>query len=236
MVLTGELRSAYAYNVRFNQAALANATVSPGTARESQTLQVAVGDLLKGTTNRLTVSRGEGDGALYYTARFDLQIPAGEAKAVSHGVSVKREYFLVSEAAEPTTSARVGDLVTVRLTISTAQDLRYFVLEDKLAAGFESVDPNLLTSSRTAGAPNLHLALKNDPFWYWGAAYFSHTELRDQETDLYADYLPRGTYVYTYTVRASLPGEFQVIPTNAYTFYFPEIFGRSDGAVFTITQ
>jgi uncharacterized protein YfaS (alpha-2-macroglobulin family) len=236
MVLTGELRSAYTYNVRFNQTALANATVSPDTARESQTLQVAVSDLLTGTPNRLTILRGEGDGALYYTARFDLQIPAGEAKAVSRGLEVKREYFLVNEAAAPTTSARVGDLVTVRLTISTSQDLRYFVLEDKLAAGFEAVDPNLLTSSRAAGTPKLRPVSKDDPFWYWGAAYFSHTELRDQETDLYADYLPRGTYVYTYTVRASLPGAFQVVPANAYTFYFPDIFGRSDGMVFTITQ
>ena len=33
--------------------------------------------------------------------------------------------------------------------------------------------------------------------------YFTHTELRDEKIVLSADYLPAGTYVYTYTARAS---------------------------------
>ena len=68
--------------------------------------------------------------------------------------------------------------------------------------------------------------------WWW----FSHTELRDEKAVLFATYLPRGTYEYTYLIRASMPGEFRVIPTNAYEMYFPEVFGRSDGGVFNITQ
>jgi uncharacterized protein YfaS (alpha-2-macroglobulin family) len=51
---------------------------------------------------------------------------------------------------------------------------------------------------------------------------------------LFATYLPRGTYEYTYLIRASLAGEYRVIPTHAYEMYFPEVFGRSDGGVFTI--
>jgi hypothetical protein len=46
--------------------------------------------------------------------------------------------------------------------------------------------------------------------------------------------LPRGTYEYTYLMRAGVPGEFLVTPTTAYEMYFPEVFGRSDGGKFSI--
>ena len=59
--------------------------------------------------------------------------------------------------------------------------------------------------------------------------------MRDEQVNLYADFLPRGTYVYTYQVRASFPGEFQTMPSHAYAFYFPEVFGRGAGTLFTVT-
>ena len=49
-----------------------------------------------------------------------------------------------------------------------------------------------------------------------------------------ADVLYPGTYVYSYDIRASVAGSFQTMPSNAYAFYFPEVFGRSDGELFTI--
>ena len=51
---------------------------------------------------------------------------------------------------------------------------------------------------------------------------------------LFADRLPKGTYEYSYTMRATLPGDFHVIPTVASEFYFPEVFGRSDGRLLSI--
>jgi uncharacterized protein YfaS (alpha-2-macroglobulin family) len=51
---------------------------------------------------------------------------------------------------------------------------------------------------------------------------------------LFADYLNRGTYEYSYTMRATLPGDYKVIPTVASEFYFPEVFGRSDGRLLSI--
>jgi len=37
-------------------------------------------------------------------------------------------------------------------------------------------------------------------------------------------------------LRASVPGEFLVLPANAYEMYFPEVFGRSDGGKFVVTS
>ena len=49
-----------------------------------------------------------------------------------------------------------------------------------------------------------------------------------------ADYLPAGTYVYTYIVRAGTPGRFNIIPPTAQEFYFPEVYGRGAGGQFEV--
>lgn len=238
MVLTGELRGDYEYSLAVNRDMLARTTVTPETVRDGQVIRVAVRDLLRGELNRVTVARGEGEGALYYTAHLNLRLPAAEAEAISRGITVSREYFLAGAPNEPVTAAKVGDVITVRLTITLPEDIYYFVLEDPIPAGTEGVDTSLLTTSRLVEGPQLERQRQNnyDPYWYWGWWWFDHTEMRDEQVNLYADFLPRGTYVYTYQIRASLVGEFQTMPAHAYAFYFPEVFGRTAGMLFTVQE
>jgi hypothetical protein len=68
----------------------------------------------------------------------------------------------------------------------------------------------------------------------WGWWFFSHIELRDEKVVLSTDVLPAGTYVYTYLVRASTPGTFNVMPPTAQEFYFPDVYGRGNGSQFVI--
>ena len=49
-----------------------------------------------------------------------------------------------------------------------------------------------------------------------------------------SDFLPAGTYQYSYTLQTTIPGRYQVIPATAREAFFPEVFGRSDGFVFEI--
>jgi uncharacterized protein YfaS (alpha-2-macroglobulin family) len=58
--------------------------------------------------------------------------------------------------------------------------------------------------------------------------------MRDEKVVLFAEYLPRGTYEYTYLMRAGVAGDYYTMPTTAYEMYFPEVFGRSDGGKFTV--
>jgi uncharacterized protein YfaS (alpha-2-macroglobulin family) len=235
MTLTGELQGNYEYALTVNGDALARTIVTPETVRDGQVVQVAVRDLLLDELNRVVVARGEGDGALYYTAHLNVRLPAAEAEAISRGVTVSREYFLADDPdKKPVMSARIGDVLTVRLTITLPQDIYYFVLEDPIPAGTEGVDTSLLTTSRQVEGPQLAREWERDPFWYWGWWWFDHTEMRDEQVNLYADFLSAGTYVYTYQVRASIAGEFQTMPSYAYAFYFPEVFGRSAGMLFEI--
>jgi uncharacterized protein YfaS (alpha-2-macroglobulin family) len=225
MVLTGELKGQYTYNLSLNRQALGKGVVTPETIRESTTVRVAVRDLL--VANRLIVARGEGTGALYYTAQLQLYTPADQAKALNRGIGLRREYFL-KDADAPVTAAHIGDAITVRLTITLSQDVYYFALEDHIPAGTEPIDTSLLAA--TLGEQNEARYER----WYWGWWYFRQQELRDTGMHLYADYLPAGTYVFTYQVRAAVAGEFQVIPTQAYTFYASDIFGRTGGLLFKI--
>jgi hypothetical protein len=96
------------------------------------------------------------------------------------------------------------------------------------------VDTSLLTTSVVGEPP---LLSPSDPLYYgWGWWWFSNTDLRDEKVVLFATYLPKGTYEYTYSIRASIPGEFRVIPTHAEQMYFPEVFGRGDGGLFRVTE
>lgn len=58
---------------------------------------------------------------------------------------------------------------------------------------------------------------------------YSHFESQDEKVILFADYLPAGVYTFRYSLRAMMPGKYDVLPTLAQEFYFPEVFGRSDG-------
>ncbi|MBZ0308349.1 MAG: hypothetical protein K8I82_19950, partial [Anaerolineae bacterium] len=231
MVATNELKGNYDYALILNSESQTSGTVTPETVRDGQELVIAVGDLLLDEINRVTVTRGGGEGALYYTAHLQLRLDASEVDAVDRGVSITREYFMEGET-NPVTEAAVGDVLTVRLTITIPETIYYFVLEDPLPAGVEAMDTSLLTTTRLIEGPQIRP--QHDPYYYWWWWYWDHTEIRDESVNLYADVLPPGTYVYSYQIRASVPGKFQTMPSHGYAFYFPEVFGRSDGELFIV--
>jgi hypothetical protein len=243
MVVTGELEGDYVYGVWLNGDALADGEVTPSTIDESVHLRVGVAELLADEGNRLTIGRGPGEGRLYYTAHLKVYLPVEEIEPLNRGVIVQRRYVdpdcTLGAKCPEVNEVAVGDVAEVRLTIIAPHDLYYVVVEDPLPAGAEAIDPSLATTSLTAEGPGLYRGREGDEgydFYYWWWRWYSHSELRDEKVVLFADYLPAGTYEFVYTFRATLPGEYHVIPTVAYEFYFPEVFGRADGRLFVIEE
>ncbi|HSR35146.1 MAG TPA: alpha-2-macroglobulin, partial [Anaerolineae bacterium] len=245
MRASGELAGDYNYTVYLNGEELATGGVSKETIDESHKLQVEIAGLLGEEGNRLVVERHSaqadqtGEGRLYYSANLRYYLPADHVQALDRGIIVARQYSPVDVAHEYVDTARVGDVIQVKLTLIAPTDLYYVVVEDPLPAGFEGVDLSLKTTSVVGEQPELrNLTAEEEDLWYrrygWGWWWFSHTEMRDEKVALFAQYLPRGTYEYTYLMRASVPGEFLVMPTTAFEMYFPEVFGRSDGGKFTV--
>jgi uncharacterized protein YfaS (alpha-2-macroglobulin family) len=51
-----------------------------------------------------------------------------------------------------------------------------------------------------------------------------------------SEYLPAGTYEYVYHARATVPGVYRVMPPTAQEQYFPEVYGRGAGSLFTVNE
>ena len=236
MTLTGELYPDYTFGVTLNgeRLALDDNTATPDNVRETEKLVVDVADLLAEEANRLTISRSEGEGNLYYTAHLTAWLPVPEIEPLNRGLIVSRKYSLLSDPdAAPITSAEVGQPVQVTLTIIAPNNLHYVVVEDPIPAGSDAVNPNLETSSIIGTQPALSRERPLSQGWGWW--WFSNVEMRDEKVVLYATYLPRGTYQFNYVIYPSLAGEYNVIPPTGYEFYFPEVYGRGAGSLFTIT-
>ena len=243
MVVTGELKGEYEYGVWLNEGSLTEGDVTPDTVGEPIQLQVDVADLLADAGNRLTIGRGPGEGRLYYTAHLKVYLPVEEIEPLNRGIIVSRRYTdpgcADGSKCPEVDEVAVGDVVQVKLTIIAPHDLYYIVVEDPLPAGAEAIDTSLDTTSELAQDPGLYRDAEGEgwyDFYYWWWRWYSRSEMRDDRVVLFADYLPAGTYEYTYTFRATLPGEYQVIPTTASEFYFPEVFGRGDGRLFVIGE
>ncbi len=241
MTATGELEGEYNWRVSLNGTALDSGAVSSANIDETTQLQADIAQLLADAANRLAIERDPADssvsgspGRLYYAAYLETYKPANEVKALDRGIIISRKYSLADDpGGEAITGASVGDVITVELTLVAPNDLHYVLVEDPFPAGAEGIDTSLATTSIVGEAPSIERTDRRDP-WGYGWWWFSHAELRDEKALLFASYLPKGTYVYRYQIRASLPGEFNVIPTHAEEMYFPEVFGRSDGGLFRI--
>ena len=53
-------------------------------------------------------------------------------------------------------------------------------------------------------------------------------ELRDQKVAFFLSSLPQGHRTLTYRLRAEIPGQFHVLPTNGYAMYAPDLRCLSD--------
>jgi hypothetical protein len=233
MVSTGELKPAYDFSASLNGKALTEGKATSDNVRDSIKLKVAVQDLLAQQANSLVFGRGEGNGVLYYTAHLRAFLPVPEIKPLNRGIIIERRYTLLGDKSKkPITEARVGDVIEVRLTVIAPAALHYTVIEDPIPAGSEAINPNLKTEQQIGTQPELN---NEDPLSYgWGWWWFSNIEFRDQKVVLYSSYLPAGTYEYVYSIRAGLPGTYNVIPPTGQEFYLPEVYGRGAGTSFTI--
>jgi len=234
MMISGELQPSYEYSVAVQDDSLITGTASSATVRDTNSQQIPITDLAIDAPNDIVFNRGEGDGALYYTAHLRAFLPVPQVDSLDRGIILQRQYEIQDAEGDfmPVTEARIGDVVQVRLTIIAPNDLHFVMIEDPLPAGGEGIDPNLETSQQVGTRPGLDNANPLSRGWGWW--WFSNIEFRDEKVVLNSTYLPAGTYEYVYSFRAGLAGEYNVIPVTGQEVYFPEVYGRSAGTTFTV--
>ncbi|MCA9977419.1 MAG: hypothetical protein KC413_16785, partial [Anaerolineales bacterium] len=238
MRVTGELEANYDYSLAVNLEMEVQGEFTPANVTNSELTSIPVSDLAANEVNFFDFRRSEGNGRLYYTLHLDSFQLAQDVAPVSRGLTVERVYYdadcdPAAETCEPLTSIAAGQQVRVQLTLVAPDSQLYLVLRDPLPAGTEAIDPGLNTS---ASGTNVTFQNTDQPYryGYWGWWYFNRVEFRDEQVVFFADYLPAGTYQYTYYLQATIPGDYQVMPATARQEFFPEVFGRSDGFLFTI--
>lgn len=235
MLFSGELKPDYVYSVAVNDAELLRDLAMPENALVADAISIDLADLKERESNIVEFQRDEGAGVLYYTAHLNLDVPVDRVEAYSQGIEVSRTYSLPEdESGSPVTGASIGGTVQGHLRITVPNTLRYVVIEDFFPAGAEAVNPDLAISPQLGAMPRSQRLDPREQGWGWW--HFDHIEFHDERAVIYASALPPGVYEFIYTIRPTVVGEFNVIPPVAQALYFPEVYGRGDGARFTVAK
>ena len=250
---TGEMGGNFAFNAALNGVPLASGQAGGAEQLNPVTASAALTNLYPDLPNALNIQREAGPGRLYYTAALHVSQPVESVAPLARGLSITRLYYPAGSASQlstgstgcpleeecqPVQSARAGELVTARLTLTVPNDVYYLLVEDFIPAGAEILDASLKTSQQGAGgAPATEQASYDPRNPYsdgWGWWYFHNAQVYADHIAWAADYLPAGTYELTYTLVITQPGEYRVLPARAWQFYFPEVQANSAGTVFEI--
>lgn len=112
------------------------------------------------------------------------------------------------------TIIKLGDKVKVRIELRVDRDMEYVHLKDMRATAFEPV--NVLSSFK----------------WQGGLGYYETT--KDASTNFFFGYLGKGTYIFEYSVFATVAGNFSNGITSIQCMYAPEFSAHSEGVRVTV--
>lgn len=167
-----------------------------------------------GTVSIEKNSAGPAWGGLYwqYLENMDKVSSSDDKNLVISKKLYKVEYNERGEVLLPITEEsplKVGDKVRVRTEIRSDRDMEYVHLKDMRAAAFEP--ENVLSQYKY-----------QDGLWYYEAT-------GDAATNFFIDYLPKGTYVFEYTLIATMAGTYSNGITSIQCMYAPEFTSHSAG-------
>ena len=243
--LTGETRGAYDYSVLVNTDRVLAGHFDVPARDYLDATSVALADLPLGEVSRVQFEReADTPGRMYYGLNLRYVTPAAGIEALNRGFAVSHRYSLLDDPDTAVTSAAVGDVVRVTVSVVAPADRLFVRVEDFLPAGLEPIDPQLnivapwvrqqLWEEQAAalrGSSGGYCA----PWYGWCFSPWDQVDLRDDRLVLQASRLPQGVHEYVYYARATAPGDFFVAPVHAEETYLPEVFGRSDSSRFTVT-
>ncbi|WP_324016475.1 alpha-2-macroglobulin family protein [Aeromonas hydrophila] len=160
----------------------------------------------------------EGKGSLY-VQRTLIGYPEQAPTRLSQGISVTRSWFNSDGQPFAPAKVKVGDLVVVRLNVSSESAVPDALLVEMVPAGFELENPALGNSIKLE-----ELSIEGKPAWQseWND-YLKHQEFRDDRYTAALDLSEGSNQQLVYLMRAVTPGRYQVPPTQVEDMYRPEL-------------
>ncbi len=173
-----------------------------------------------------------GQAALYWSAAANYyDTAAAGARNGTRQLALTRKYALLTPVTvkgrivyreQPFTgTAKPGDVLTVRLTVSGSPEWRYLAIEDPLPAGVEAIHD-------TTAYP---LERETANAWWYG----SRVEYRDSRTVFFQETFDLGRYEYSYLVKVIAPGQFRAIPAQVSPMYVSGVHASSEPQTFVVT-
>jgi alpha-2-macroglobulin len=167
----------------------------------------------------------QGTGTLFYALRLRYALPHPEAS--DKGFTVERHYRLQGSKTDATTF-KAGDLISVTLRIRNTKERRFVAIVDPIPAGTEPVESWFATTASDLAEQQAKAdAGGYDWTSWWRGGGFDHVERHDDRVNLFATRLGEGPHEFTYLLRATTAGTFNVSPMHAEEMYEPEVFGRT---------
>ncbi|MGN5221973.1 alpha-2-macroglobulin family protein [Aeromonas veronii] len=160
----------------------------------------------------------EGKGSLY-VQRTLVGYPEQAPARISKGMSVTRSWFNSDGQPFEPAKVKVGDLVVVRLNVSSESAVPDALLVEMVPAGFELENPALGNSIKLE-----ELSIEGKPAWQseWND-YLKHQEFRDDRYTAALDLSEGSNQQLVYLMRAVTLGRYQVPPTQVEDMYRPEL-------------
>lgn len=160
----------------------------------------------------------ESKGSLY-VQRTLIGYPEQAPTRLSQGISVTRSWFNSDGQRFDPAKVKVGDLVVVRLNVSSESAVPDALLVEMVPAGFELENPALGNSIKLE-----ELSIEGKPAWQseWND-YLKHQEFRDDRYTAALDLSEGSNQQLVYLMRAVTPGRYQVPPTQVEDMYRPEL-------------
>ncbi len=155
----------------------------------------------------------------YYSAYLEYAIPVEHHETINQGIQISRRYENAMTG-QPIQQFRVGQIVRVRVRVTTTEEHDQVAINDWLPAGFEPVDTSLETER-----------LNVDSTWQWS---WRHREQHDDRVTHYSYELPAGRHEASYIARVARAGRFVVPPPTAEAMYRPAVRGSGEASVLEV--
>ena len=155
--------------------------------------------------------------------------PKAAPKKVESGMSIKRRFYNLQGQRLEKRSFNIGEMILVRLDVSSEKRLPDALVVDLLPAGMEIENQNLEHSMQIGD-----IEIKGEPVWKkMQQVSIQHQEYRDDRYVCALVMHPKREYSLFYLLRAVAPGRFSVPPAMAESMYRPEIraIGEADGKI-----
>jgi len=121
----------------------------------------------------------------------------------------------------------VGDKIKVRIVLTVDRDLEFVHMKDLRAAAFEPVLEPVTYGEGGSKEISGYRYLE-------GLGYYQSTT--DQAVNFFFDNLPKGTYVFEYSLKVNASGEYSNGITTVQCMYAPEFSAHSEGIRVNIEQ